>query len=180
MLAAAAAGALECRAEDDGTVRLSGRFPLGVEAELARGRREVFAPGAFHVREDVYLLSQHRFAEPLASTGAGTLQVRQGEDALSFEATLSPDVAATSHAADAVRLIRSGLAVGLSPGFKVPAGGEVVERRNGDVVRTIVRAELHEVSVVTRPAFESAQVEARSWQASEATNCRRPAAWRWR
>jgi HK97 family phage prohead protease len=167
MLTAPALGGLEVRAEDDGSVRVSGRFPYGQAAQLAPGRSEVFAPGSLEPRQNTYLLSQHEFARPLASTGAGTLELRQESDALAFEARLSPEVAGTSHGRDAVALIRSGLAVGLSPGFRVPPGGERVERRGDGLQRTVTRAELHELSIVTKPAFEAAQVEARSWSATE-------------
>ena len=181
MLIAAPSGGLEARAEDDGSVSLTGTFPYGQAAQLAPGRSEVFAPGSLEPRSDTYLLSQHEFARPLASTAAGTLEVRQADDGLQFEARLSPEVANTSHGRDAVALIRSGLAVGLSPGFRVPAGGERVERRNGELVRTVTRAELHELSIVTRPAFEQAQVEARHWDPETVAKQQyRPAAWRWR
>lgn len=167
MLQGAAYGALEVRAEDDGSVRVSGRFPYGQAAELAPGRSEVFAPGSLEPRSTVFLLSQHRWETPLASTGAGSLELRSEPDGLAFEARMSPDVAGTTHGRDALALIRSGLAVGLSPGFRVPAGGERVEKRGSGLLRTVTRAELHELSIVTRPAFEAAQVEARSWQATE-------------
>lgn len=180
MLIGAAYGGLEVRAEADGTVRLSGRFPYGETAELAPGRSEVFAPGSLEPRADVYLLAQHRFETPLASSTAGTLEVRSEDEGLRFEARLSPEVAGTSHARDAVALIRSGLAVGVSPGFRVPPGGERVERREGGLLRTVTRAELHELSVVTRPAYGEALVEARSWTPDEGTAPRVPAAWRWR
>ena len=181
MLTGAAYGGLEVRAEDDGSVRLSGRFPYGEPADLAPGRSEVFAAGSLEPRGNVYLLSQHRFETPLASSGAGTLELRSDDSGLSFEARLSAEVAGTSHGRDALALIRSGLAVGLSPGFRVPAGGERVERSANGVMRTVTRAELHELSIVTRPAFEAAQVEARSWEASgQIDHQPRPAAWRWR
>jgi len=180
MLTGAAHGGLEARAEDDGTVRLSGRFPFGVAAELAPGRSEVFAPGSLEPRANTFLLAQHRFESPLASTQAGTLELRSDGDGLTFEARLAPEVANTSHGGDVVRLVRSGLAVGVSPGFRVARGGEQVERRNGGLVRTITRAELHELSIVTRPAFEAAQVEARSWHPGRGVDAHVPAAWRWR
>jgi hypothetical protein len=180
MLTGAAYGAIEVRAEDDGGVRLSGRFPYGQAAQLAPGRSEVFAPGSLEPRDNVFLLSQHEFARPLASTGAGTLELRSSSDGLQFEARLSPEVAGTSHGSDAVALIRSGLAVGLSPGFRVAAGGERVERRGDGLQRTVTRAELHELSIVTRPAFEAAQVEARSWEPATSEARTMPAQWRWR
>jgi HK97 family phage prohead protease len=183
MLTAAAQGGLEVRQESDGSVRLRGRFPYNQAAQLAPGRSEVFAPGSLEPRQDTYLLSQHEFAHPLASTSAGTLEVRQEQDALAFTAILSPEVAGTSHGRDAVALIRSGLAVGLSPGFRVPSGGERVERRGDELVRTVTRAELHELSIVTRPAFATAEVEARRWQPENGEGdhiVSRPPQWRWR
>lgn len=161
MLTGAAIGGLEVRA-DDGGVWVYGRFPYGVAAELAPGRSEVFAPGSLEPRGDVFLLAHHRWETPLAATTAGTLELRSEAAALAFEARLEAFVVGTSHGRDAVALIRGGLAVGLSPGFRVLPGGERVERREGGLLRTITRAELHEFSIVTRPAYQ-AMVEARAW-----------------
>lgn len=182
MLSGAAQGVLEVRAEADGGARLSGRFPYSEVAELAQGRSEVFAPGSLEPRANVYLLSQHRFETPLASTESGGLELRADGDALTFEARLSPEVVNTSHGRDALALIRSQLAVGVSPGFRVTKGGERVERRNGGLLRTVTRAVLHELSIVTAPAYSSAQVEARSWTPEnfDGTGKMMPAAWRWR
>jgi HK97 family phage prohead protease len=166
MLTAAPAGGLEVRADDDGTVRISGRFPYAAEAQLAPGRFERFEPGAFEFREDVFLLAQHTWDRPLASTAAGSLELRSEPDALSFTATLPAEVAGTSHARDAISLVRSGLASGLSPGFKVAPNGERVERRSDGLLRSISRAQLAELSIVTRAAYP-AVVEARSWEPSE-------------
>lgn len=181
MLTGAAAGALELRAEDGGGARISGRFPYGAEAELAPGRAEMFAPGSLEPRDDAMLLAQHDFARPLASVRAGTLDLRQEAGALILEARITPEVAGTSHGRDALALIRAGLAVGLSPGFRVMPGGERVERRGDGLRRVVTRAELVELSIVTRPAFGRAAVEARSWGGDAAL---RPAAshgsWRWR
>lgn len=164
MLTGAAHGGLEVRADENGGVRLSGRFPFNEPAELAPGRSEVFAPGSLIPETNVYLLSQHRFETPLASTAAGTLELRSEPDGLAFDALLSADVAGTTHARDALALIRGKLAVGLSPGFRVPNGGATVERRGEGLLRTITRAQLHELSIVTRPAFDKAMVEARAWE----------------
>jgi uncharacterized protein len=57
---------------------------------------------------------------------------------------------------------RAGLIRGLSPGFRVSPDGERIERRGDVVVRRIERAELHEISAVTRPAYLAAQIEARA------------------
>jgi HK97 family phage prohead protease len=164
MLTGAMSGALELRAETDGGARITGRFPYGAEAELAPGRREVFAPGSLEPRADAVLLAHHDFARPLASVQAGTLTLRSEAEALILDARIAPEVARTSHGADALALIRAGLAVGLSPGFRVAPGGETVERRGDALLRTVRRAALGEMSIVTRPAFAEAGVEARCWQ----------------
>ena len=165
MLWGAASGALELRATEGG-VRVAGRFPYATEAELAPGRFEVFEARAFAARidagADIHLLAGHNYDKPLASRQAGTLTIRDTPDALEIEAELGTG---TSWAADFLAAHRAGLVRGLSPGFRVPAGGDRTERRGNGVLRRIDRAELFEISTVTRPAFEAAQVEARSWEA---------------
>lgn len=158
-------GALELRRESDGGVRLSGRFPYATETELTQGRFERIEPRAFAERieagGDVHLLAGHSYDKPLASRGAGTLEIRDTPEALEINATLSD---ATSWARDFLEAHKAGLIRGLSPGFRVPTGGEKIERRGNGVLRRIERAELFEISTVTRPAYPDAQVEARSWQ----------------
>lgn len=182
MLHAAPAGGLEVRRADDGGAVLTGRFPYDTTAVLGRfsgrERRETFAAGALRPAGEVHLLAQHDFARPLASTGAGTLTVRNGADGLTFEARIAPAVAETSHARDALALIAAGEARGLSPGFTVPPGGDEVTAAGDALIRTVKRAELVELSIVTRPAFSEAQVEARSWKPTRA-RAPRPAACRW-
>ena len=170
MLWGAADGGLEVRAESDGSHRLTGAFPYGVTAELSPRRREVFSPGAFRRRiasgEDIHLLVAHDFSRPIASTRAGSLTLQDGDDGLAFEARIAPEIAETTHGRDALAMIRGRLATGLSPGFVVPAGGEEIAEDAGGLRRTIRAAELHELSIVTRPAYPAAQVEARRWRAS--------------
>lgn len=157
--------AIEIRAEG-GATRLTAVFPYGVETELAPGRREKIAGGAFAERiaagEDIHLLSGHDYAKPLASRAAGNLDVREVAAGLEINAQIDPG---TSWAADFLAAHRAGLIRGLSPGFRVAQGGERIERRGDDIVRTITRADLFELSAVTRPAYPAAQIEARAWQA---------------
>jgi HK97 family phage prohead protease len=167
MLYGAALGAgLELRAENDGGFRLRGAFPYAVEAELVPGRFELFEARAFAGRieagEDVHLLSGHDYQQPLASRASGSLDITDTPEALVIEARIA---GGTSWAADFLAAHRAGLIRGLSPGFRVPSGGDRIERRGNGVLRRIERAELYEISTVTRPAFEAAQVEARSWAA---------------
>lgn len=158
----------EIRQDNDGGARLIGRFPYAIEAELAPGRREVFAPGALEARGDALLLSQHDMGRPLAGVGPGTLVFRSAPDALEIEARIAPEIAATGHGRDALALVRAGLAAGLSPGFRLRPGGERIERRGDAILRTIVAAELIEISIVTRAAYPAATVEARRWRPDDA------------
>lgn len=156
-------GSIEIRAGDDGAQTIVGRFPYESETELAPGRFERFARRSLHARSDAYLLAAHDFARPLASRESRTLTLTDADDALTFEARITPEVAATSHGRDALALLRAGLAAGLSPGFRVPMNGDAVERRGDAIVRTVNSAEVFELSIVTRAAYPQAQVEARSW-----------------
>ncbi|MDB2490309.1 HK97 family phage prohead protease [Paracoccus sp. (in: a-proteobacteria)] len=157
-------GALELRAEG-GATRLRATFPYGAETELAPGRREVIASRAFADRieagEDIHLLSGHDYNKPLASRAAGNLTLADGDDALVIEATIADG---TTWARDFLAAHAGGLIRGLSPGFRVDQGGERIERRGNSVLRTIGRAALFELSAVTRPAYSSAQIEARAWE----------------
>lgn len=159
-------GSLELRAEG-GTTRLRATFPYGAEAEIAPGRFERIAPRAFAGRidggDEIHLLAGHSYDRPLASRSAGTLVLRDGDDALTLEATID---GGTSWARDFLAANAAGLIRGLSPGFRVPRGGERIEQRSGGVLRTITGADLFEVSAVTRPAYPEAQVEARNWRAT--------------
>lgn len=164
MLWGASLGALELRS-DSGATRLRATFPYGAETELAPGRREVIAPRAFADRieegGEIHLLSGHDYNRPLASTTAGNLSLRDSDDALTIEAEID---GGTTWARDFLAAHASGLIRGLSPGFRVTPEGERIERRGAGVLRTITRAALFELSAVTRPAYPSAQIEARAWE----------------
>lgn len=185
MLYAPIPAALTLRAESDGSRVITGSFPYNALATLSDGgrnggrpRKERFKPGAFSYRvdkpdEEIHLLFGHDFDKPLASKLAKTLSLKDTPAALTFEATITPEIAAISYVADVLALIMSGLAVGLSPGFRIPPqrtvpDAETVEDEDpslGDaIIRTINAALLYELSIVTRPAYLESEVEARSWK----------------
>lgn len=153
----------EIRSEG-GATRLSGRFPYGAEAALGNGRRERFAARAFRSRieagEPIFLLAGHDIEKPLASTEAGSLTLRDSAEALHLDAYVVPS---TSWAQDALAALAAGLTKGISPGFRVPQGGEVVTQSADGLLRTVTNADLYEFSLVTRPAYDQAQIAARNW-----------------
>jgi HK97 family phage prohead protease len=117
---------------EGGATTLRGAFPYGAETTLGNGRRERFAARAFRSRldagENVFLLAGHDPEKPLASTEAGSLTLRDDDDALHIEARVVPS---TSWANDALAALAAGLTKGLSPGFRVPPGGDLVTRAAG-------------------------------------------------
>lgn len=186
-------GGLEVRRSGDGSHRLRGSFPYGKAAVLSDGgrtgrpRKERIAPRAFRYRvekpdEDIHLLGGHDFNRPLASKSTGTLKLTDTDTALTFDAMISAEMAEVTWVRDILAAIGAGLAIGISPGFRippqraVPKAEEVTEEpddgsldedgnpRRGALIRTILEALLYELSIVTRPAYPEAQVEARNWQ----------------
>lgn len=170
MLWAGSKGGLEVRTSADGATVLRGRFPYAVPTVLADGRerrREVFEARAFGASVaaggDIHLLVHHDFDRPLASRGAGSLEVRDDDDALTFEATIAPELRGVGYVTDFLGTLAAGLVGGISPGFRVTHGGDLVKRDNEGLLRVVRSAELIEVSAVTKPAYPQAQIEARNW-----------------
>ena len=180
-------GGLELRKRASGALALQGRFPYNKRAVLSDGgrsgrpRKEAIASRAFAYRvddpeEDIHFLVGHSFDKPLASRGAGTLDLADSNDALSFTATITPEMQEVSYVRDILAGIAAGLTVGISPGFRLPPKRAVPEPEriedegsdpeNGEhnaIIRTVLAALLYELSVVTRPAYPEAQVEQRNW-----------------
>ena len=185
-------GALEVRRARDGSVALAGSFPYGVPAVLSDGgrtgrpRKEIIESRAFSYRvdreeEDIFLLWGHDFDHALARKSNGSLSLRDTAAALLFNAKIPPEVAETSHGRDVIAMIKAGLAIGLSPGFRLPperavADAETIEEepddgslddrgqpRRGAIIRRIRAALLYELSIVSVPAYPETQVEMRRW-----------------
>ena len=192
MLEGFAGGGLELRKRASGALALQGSFPYGKRAVLSDGgrsgrpKKEVIAPKAFAYRidtpsehggkKDIHLLSGHDFGKPLASVRSGTLDSQDSEDAVTFTATITEEMQEVSYVKDVLAAVSAGLAVGISPGFRLPPkravpNPEKVEDEGHDpdngahnaIIRTVMAALLYEMSIVTRPAYPETQIEARNW-----------------
>ncbi len=169
-------GSLEIR-RSGGARLLAGRFNYGSTATMrnrGRVRKERFGPRAFRfaIEEEperrIDILVGHNFGMPIASRQSGTLKIKDGDDAVTFEAKLPDDP--PSWVIDAERAIAAGLMTGLSPGFVVPPkdvvpGAETIEAEAGNPgvgIRVIRQAVLREFSVVTSGAYEDAGVDLRA------------------
>lgn len=133
----------------------------------SRGRkfRERFAPAAFDrvlaSGNDVRALWNHNDDKPLGRTRNGTLRIAKDRQGLRFE--LTPP--ATSWGMDAVESIRRGDITGMSFGFAANReGGDTWAKPGVDGVaeRTVLDADLLEVSPVTYPAYPQTSVMVRS------------------
>ncbi len=126
--------------------------------------------------EDIHILIGHSYDRPLASRSAGTLDIRDGDDAVTFEAEITPQMQRVSYVMDFLAGFRAGLVMGISPGFRIPPERAVPEAEKVEeedpslgmaLIRTIFAALLYEFSFVTRPAYPDTQVEERNWTPSE-------------
>lgn len=123
---------------------------------------------------NVDLLRGHNFDRPIASMLAGSLVVRDGKDALRFEADLPEDP--PSWIDDTMKAVEAGLIRGVSPGFRVPPASAVANAEElvdepgneGVQIRQINQAVLYELSLVTRPAYVETEIQLRDFAPEEA------------
>ena len=146
---------LEIRSEG-GRRTLVGRFPYGAVTDVViRGRRtqERVLPRAFEHR-NTFLLAAHTFEKPLATLRNGSLEIENTEAAVEIRASFPND--GPGWIEDTLKAVRERLIQGISPGFVVTQ-----ERKNAGV-REIVKAEVHEYSLVANPAYKTTSAEMRA------------------
>jgi HK97 family phage prohead protease len=153
----------EIRQDADG-IKVEGYAAVfGEEADIGGFFREVIERGAFADaigRDDVVFLINHD-GLPLARTRSGTLKLSEDERGLKIETMLDaedPDV--KSIAGKMKRGDLDKMSFAFYP--------EVQEwDESGDVpLRTIKKASLHDVSIVTTPAYSGTEIALRSLEAS--------------
>jgi hypothetical protein len=155
----------EIRAAGDGSMRISGYAAKFNTEASALGFREQIAPGAFKRSlagaDPIYLLVNHDTEQlPLASTGSGTLQLREDATGLLMTADLDKS---NPRAAELYSALKRGDVSKMSFMFTIADGGET--RQNG--LRTLTDLNLFEVSVVTWPAYDSTEVGVRDAAADD-------------
>ena len=121
-------------------------------------------------RRNVHVLAGHAYDRPLGDLKGGTARIKSTREAVEFEVDLPADAEMPTYMADTMKQVRAGLAGGISPGFRVPpastvANAETFEPEPGNPavqVRVINQAVLHELSIVTRPAYSQTDVAVRA------------------
>jgi HK97 family phage prohead protease len=132
---------------DSANRTISGKIvPLNIEAGSTNMGKVIFASGSIEIPDakSIKLLSQHDSKKPL---GRG---VSFSESENSIDAVFS--ISRSARGTEALILAEEGLQSGLS------IGAEVIKSKIKDGVTYVSAARLVEVSLVTEPAFKSAQV----------------------
>lgn len=152
----------EVRADDDGVTVSGYAAVFNQETDIGGMFREVIAPGAFTEavkRDDVVFLVNHD-GLPLARTRSGTLSLTEDEHGLKIDTKLDPDD-------PDVRAIVGKMKRGDLDKMSFAFMPEVQEwDESGDMpLRTIQRAALYDVSIVTTPAYDGTEIGLRSLEA---------------
>jgi uncharacterized protein len=151
------------RAEDDEAERIiEGYFALyEQETELFDGVYEIITKGAFDntLNNDIRALWNHNTQYVLGRNKNGSLQLKADEKGL-FGIIKLPN---TQYAEDLHELVKRGDIDQCSFGFNILAE-DIEELADGGYRWRINDIDLHEISVVTFPAYENTTVQARSKQ----------------
>lgn len=130
------------------------------------GFQEIISPGAFNDSltndDDVRALWNHDENHILGRKKSGTLTLQEDARGLKVKIQL-PD---TQVARDLVTSMKRGDVDQMSFGFRVEEERWEEDEENDIVLRTLLRARLFDVSVVTFPAYRQTTAEARSKAAS--------------
>jgi HK97 family phage prohead protease len=148
---------------DSASRTISGKIvPLNVEAGSTNMGKVIFASGSIEIPDpkSIKLLNQHDAKKPL---GRG---ISFSESENSIDAVFS--VSRSARGTEALILAEEGLQSGLS------IGAEVLKSKIKDGVTYVSAARLVEVSLVTEPAFKSAQVTDIAAEESDAEETNQP------
>jgi uncharacterized protein len=154
--------------EEEGTRTIKGAIKYNTESQVMRdwwGDKfvEEIAAGAFDESlktRGVVGLWSHDTSKVLGSTKSGTLRLESGEKELRFEL----DLPNTTVGNDAWEMIKRGDVDGVSFGMRVTKDKWAQIERNGEKIykRSILDAELYEISPVAFPAYPANEVSVRS------------------
>mgnify|MGYP000996659926 CR=1 FL=1 len=157
---------LKTRAEGEGDLIIEGYFAVfNRETELWPGAFEEIAPGAFDntLSNDIRALINHETRLVLGRNKSGTLELRADSYGLWGRIKINPN---DTDAMNLYERVKRGDVDQCSFGFNI-VREDTEWRDDGSVKWTIREVDLHEVSVVTFPAYEDTGVQARRKQVEE-------------
>lgn len=161
---------LQVETREDGKRRIMGHAAVFNQlSEDLGGFREQIAPGAFEEAikaDDVRALYNHNPDHILGRNLAGTLKLSEDARGLAIEID-PPD---TQIARDLLVSMERGDINQMSFGFSVkPNGQNWAKNDEGQVIRTLTRVRLYDVSPVTFPAYPQTDVAERALTAWRST-----------
>jgi len=154
---------LETRDEQDGEMVIEGYFAVfNKETELWPGAYEEIAPTAFDktLSNDIRALINHDTRLVLGRNKAGTLELKTDSRGLWGRIKINPN---DTDAVNLYERVKRGDVDQCSLGFNI-LSEDTDYREDGTVKWRITEVDLHEVSVVTFPAYEDTGVQARKKQ----------------
>ncbi|MGV3139438.1 HK97 family phage prohead protease [Brevibacillus agri] len=161
---------LKTRAEgESGDLIIEGHFAVfSRETELWPGAFEEIAPGAFDnsFSNDIRALINHETRLVLGRNKSGTLELRADNYGLWGRIKINPN---DTDAMNLYERVKRGDVDQCSFGFNI-VREDTEWREDGSVKWTIREVDLHEVSVVTFPAYEDTGVAARQKQVEQHRN----------
>lgn len=148
--------------EDGGAIKVAGYAAVfNSETTIGGSFREQIAPGAFSdavTRDDVMFLINHD-GLPLARTKSGTLTIREDSRGLYMEAELDPS---DPQVQSIVPKMKRGDLDKMSFAFR--STSETWDESGDIPLRTINKADLFDVSIVTYPAYQDTSIGLRCLQ----------------
>lgn len=151
---------LKTRAEQNGEMYIEGYFAVyNQETELWPGAYEEIAPGAFDdtLSNDIRALVNHDPNYVLGRNKVGTLELKSDSRGLWGRIKINPN---DTDAVNLYERVKRGDIDQCSFGFNI-LDEETEWREDGTVKWRLKKIDLHEVSVVTFPAYEQTGVQAR-------------------
>ncbi len=153
------------QAENTNDFVIEGYFALyEQETELMDGIYEIITKGAFDntLNNDIRALWNHNTQFVLGRNKSGTLEMKLDDKGL-YATVRMPK---TQYAADLYELVQRGDVDQASFGFNILAE-DLEELASGGYRWRINQIDLHEISVVTFPAYENTSVQARAKQVEQ-------------
>lgn len=163
----------ELNKNEQGQLKVSGYVNKTNQWSQTLGKQKKFVerilPGAFRKAiqngNEIHFLAEHENAKILSSTRNGSLSLREDENGLYMEATISD----TSWGRDYHTLIKDGIIQNMSFGMQV-LKDSWKKLSDGTYQRSISDILLAEVSAVRNPAYIQSKIQARSIEVVEDVN----------
>jgi len=165
----------EIRAIDGANPVVEGHAAVFNQKSHDMGFREIILPGAFAeavLNDDVKFLLNHR-GLPLARTKSGTLKLDETQRGLHFHAEFDgtdPDVQRLMPKVRRGDLSEMSFAFGI----KDRATDEKWSRDKGEMIRSLLKVSLFDVSAVSFPAYPATDLQARSYFAEKINELQNP------